>query len=652
MNAVSKVGLVAGAALGCVLILVGEAAARAAGAGRGGFGGGGHPSMGNVGMGGGRSMGGFSGGGHMGGGNFGGGGRASAGHANGNRPTMGNASRPSGGQRPGGGSFSPSGGRYSELPRSGGSATARPSVHPPSNLQAAHRPSPGGGVGGGAGAGNRPGGGDRPSFAGAGRPGGAGERPGIGGNRPGAGERPATAGQRPGAGNRPEIGNRPNAGQRSNIAANRPTIGSGNRTTNINSNRTANFNGGGNFAGNHPNWDRGNYSGWGLGGGWAGNWHNNCINRHYGWYNGCWPHYWGGGWYSPLAWGAVGWGLGSLTSGWGYGSGYYNPYYASSVGGSPYDYSQPVVVNNYYGAGDASGPAPSDVAQQPPAESPEAQQGLDVFDDGLAKFKAGNYQQALESFNAALTERPNDPVVHEVRALDLFALGDYQQAGAALDSLLSSAPGMDWTTMSSLYGNADDYTAQLRKLEQYCREHNNDAAAYFVLGYQYLTLGSKDDAIKALQVVVENQPKDVTAKRMLEALAPPASPAPKSAAPSAIAAAPTPAPAGGPETDLVGAWRATAAGTTVDLTVGADSQFSWKAAQQGKSPLELKGQLTAEADSLTLESKDQGAMSGAVKSLGPNKWQFALAGARPATRALLSAASRSSVPCAGTSGRR
>ena len=45
----------------------------------------------------------------------------------------------------------------------------------------------------------------------------------------------------------------------------------------------------------------------------------------------------------------------------------------------------------------------------------------------------------------------------KLRVLTLFALGDYTPAAAALNSFLSSAPGMDWTTMSSLYGSIDDY---------------------------------------------------------------------------------------------------------------------------------------------------------------------------------------------------
>ena len=53
--------------------------------------------------------------------------------------------------------------------------------------------------------------------------------------------------------------------------------------------------------------------------------------------------------------------------------------------------------------------------------------------------------------------------------------------------------------MSSLYGNADDYKAQLRKLEQYCKSNPKDPPRHFVLAYQYLVIDSKDAAIHALQ---------------------------------------------------------------------------------------------------------------------------------------------------------
>jgi hypothetical protein len=428
-----------------------------------------------------------------------------------------------------------------------------------------------------------------------------GDRPGIRPGGGGAGERWQPGDRRPG--DRPSIGG----------GDWRDRSRDGNR---INIGNDVNIGGGNIVAGNRPGWDSGGWNnpGWGWGGGWAGNWHDHCINPHHGWYNGCWNGYWGSNWYAPLAWGAVGWGLGSLTSGWGYGTSYENPYYTDqvAVASAPYDYSQPVVVNNYVSPdADSAGGAATAVQQDPASE-----QATKLFDEGLAQFKTADYTGALAKFDSALQKLPGDPVVHEVRALTLFALGQYKAAAAALNSFLSSAPGMDWTTLSSLYGNTDDYQAQLRKLEQYCRENRSDASAYFVLAYQYLVIGSKDAAVGALKVVVKNQPKDVTAKRMLDALSPAASP---------VAA--TASDTGAPEVDLVGNWQAKAGATTIELGITADSQFTWKAQQRGKPPIELKGQLVSTSDEIELESAGQGSMGGTVKPLGPDKWQFAMTGA-------------------------
>jgi tetratricopeptide (TPR) repeat protein len=326
-----------------------------------------------------------------------------------------------------------------------------------------------------------------------------------------------------------------------------------------------------------------------------------------------------------------------MTSGWGYGSSYYNPYYSDPVGAAtaPYDYSQPVVVNNYVSS-DADGGDPS--AQAAAEESPATQQATKLFDEGLVRFKAGQYPAALTRFDSALAKLPGDPVVHEVRALTLFAMGQYKPAAAALNSFLSSAPGMDWTTMSSLYGNTDDYQTQLRKLEAYCQAHPKDASSHFVYAYHCLVLDEKDAAVDALRVVVANQPKDYTAKRMLDALAPAeqpaAEPAPAPAPEEALAdgAAPSVTPAdsaSAPQTDLVGTWRAKAGKTTIDLSITEDSKFTWKASEPGKPATQLKGQLASTSDEVMLESASQGSMTGTVTSQGPDKWQFALSGAPP-----------------------
>lgn len=369
---------------------------------------------------------------------------------------------------------------------------------------------------------------------------------------------------------------------------------------------------------------------------WHNDWHDHCINHHHGWYHGCWNNNWGNNWYAPLAWGAVGWGLGS----WYGGGSYYNPYYYSAEATVPYDYSQPVVVTNYVTAdtSQAAQPAafsvPAASAPPPPNEAALAQ-----FDQGLADFKARNYSEALSRFDAALKQLPGDPVVHEVRALTQFATGDYRAAAAGLNSLLATAPGMDWTTMSSLYGNVEDYTTQLRKLEGHCKHNPQDAAAYFVLAYHYLVAGHQDAARSALETVVREQPKDAIAKRMLDSLTPaPSSEATTAASPPPAATSPaaaTPATAAAaaeveaPQTDLVGKWRATGGDTTIALTIADNARFMWSAAQAGKPPIELQGEVTTTSDTLILDNKEQGSMVGRVKSDGPNKWHFAMAGGPP-----------------------
>jgi tetratricopeptide (TPR) repeat protein len=310
----------------------------------------------------------------------------------------------------------------------------------------------------------------------------------------------------------------------------------------------------------------------------------------------------------------------------------------------PYDYSQPVVVTNYVTSDYvdpnivAQATAPQVVAAQTttpqvvaaPPQPSQTDAAQEQFNQGLAEFKAGNYQQALTQLDATLRQLPKDPVVHEVRALDLFAVGQYQQAAASLNSLLATAPGMDWTTMAGLYGDVDDYTAQLRALEQHCKANPKDAPAAFVLAYHYLVEGHQDAAVRALKVVVAQQPRDVIAKRMLDSLAP--ATAPESAVATTTPAAP-PSPgdtaANAPQTELVGKWAAKAGDTAIDLIIEDDSQFTWKATQPGKPAKQLQGEFNASNDMLVLESKDQGSMVGKVKSITPDKWQFALAGGPP-----------------------
>ncbi|MEN9666737.1 MAG: hypothetical protein RLZZ326_3100, partial [Planctomycetota bacterium] len=420
-------------------------------------------------------------------------------------------------------------------------------------------------------------------------------------------------------------------------------------------------------------WGLGNswgYGGYGSGyGGYASTWNTGYVNPYYdNWYNGCW----GNGWASPVAFGAATLGMSSMVSSWGLGSSslgyatsYANPYYgaeaATVASASPYDYSQPIVVNNYITSDGGSatnsaqggdgqggdgqggdGGAGTAASQITPAQA-EANKALD---EALGKFKQGDYPGALASIDRAVTSAPNDTVLHEVRALALFALGRYPEAAATLNAILAVAPGMDWTTMSGLYGSVDTYTGQLRKLEDFCRSNPGSAAGHFVLAYHYLVGGHADLAAEALKVVVAKQPGDIVSKRLLESLEPPAeakaeelapAEAPKPAAPPAAnqPAAQTPAQAEapaeaepvGPETDLVGTWKATEGKSSVTLTIGEDSSFTWKAEPEGKPAIELKGTLDSAADQIALQTEAQGTMVANVKSKGPDAFDFLVEGA-------------------------
>jgi hypothetical protein len=514
----------------------------------------------------------------------------------------------------------------------------------------------------GPGGGNRPGIGTTKPAPIPSRPGIGGDRPGIGGNRPSiGGDRPVTL---PG-----DLANRPNrpGGQwndrpsRPGIGGNRPGIGDGNNLWNsgnwngnnwLSNNNFTNVNVGGwqNAGGwGYPGWN----NGW-NGGHWCNNWNNGYVNPHYGgWYNSCWSGNWGGGygggWWAPFALGAATWGLASTVSTWGLGygwmgygaGGYVNPYYSSVpatvVASSPYDYSQPVVVNNYVtNDGDLtnSSDAQGGVGGTASAAATATSESDQVVDDALSAFKAGDYAAALAGFDKALKLAPNDSVIHEVRALALFALGRYPEAAATLNSVLAVAPGMDWTTISNVYGSVDAYTQHLRKLEDFCKSHPGDAAAHFVLAYHYLVGGNAEMAAEVLKVVVAKQPGDMVAKRLLEALQPP--PAAEQPAPTDKAeAAPTAAtPAAAPETDLVGTWKASGGTDTIELTITADSTFTWKSIPQGKPTVELAGTIETAADAIALVSEKAGTMTGQVKSLGADAFEFSLPGAPAGTKPL------------------
>jgi len=190
--------------------------------------------------------------------------------------------------------------------------------------------------------------------------------------------------------------------------------------------------------------------------------------------------------------------------------------------------------------------------------------------------------------------------------------------------------------MSSLYDDIDTYTQQLRLLEEYCKANSKDAPAQFVLAYHYIVAGYNEEAAELLKVVVQLQPKDLVAKRILESLVPPESATSQPAA-SQPKTPPEPknvepkngeAKAGQPAatTDLVGQWKATEGKGAILLNIDEDYKFAWKASNEGSPAVELDGNLMIQGEMMILSNEEQGNLAGKVVSGGTDKFTFVPSG--------------------------
>ena len=178
--------------------------------------------------------------------------------------------------------------------------------------------------------------------------------------------------------------------------------------------------------------------------------------------------------------------------------------------------------------GNQASDAGPDGTKTAPDSAAAAERAYQVFDRARDAFKAGDYAAALDLTDEALKGAPGDPLVHEFKALVLFARGEDPRAAAELHDVLAVRPGMDWTTMSGLYPDVATYTGQLRALEDRYRRDPKAAAPRFVLAYHYLAAGHNDAAVAQLKALITLEPGDRVARRLLASLTgtPPAPPEP------------------------------------------------------------------------------------------------------------------------------
>lgn len=411
----------------------------------------------------------------------------------------------------------------------------------------------------------QPGGGsglNRPTFPGTGgiqRPGTLPSRPGADGggirpdNRPNLPDRPG-GDNRPGLPNRPDIDrpsqlpSRPgwNGGgiQRPNlppswngngsgsilhpgVLPNRPGIGDGFRPNNNFSNIDFNQN---NFNFNHfapniynPYRPYGGYTRPYAGGayrpyGWANCGNHNCWGNYYsaryysGWHCGYWNNYF------PLATGFVasavpyGWFLPNAAS-----YTYSNPYYVEQpTVVQTVNYSQPLPVETYI-----PGAPPTDTTTAPAVaqlENPKEAEAAAIFDQARGLFKKNDYTGALSAIEKAIEKLPQDPTLHEFRALCNFAMARYQDAAAGIYAVLAAGPGWNRDTLTALYPDSQTFQAQFTALLKFAADNPKAAYAQFLLGYQYLVLGEKGKAITCFQTASALDPKDELSANLAKSL--------------------------------------------------------------------------------------------------------------------------------------
>ena len=342
---------------------------------------------------------------------------------------------------------------------------------------------------------------------------------------------------------------------------------------------------------------------------------------------------------------AVGVGVGVASPwNWGYFS-YYNPYWIPPVAGVTYiNYAQPVVVTVPVSPAQQMGlatPAPTafqaSVSSTPttapsvPTTSTSASfpgmtrsptdQALSIFDNARSLFRQGNYREALNEVDRAVQLVPNDSLMHEFRALCLFALKDYQQSAAAVHAVVSAGPGWDWPTVNNLYLEPNIYNQQLQELETYCRENPNASAAHFLLAYHYLLTDRDQQALTTLQEVVRLQPNDQLAAQLLKGLSQPANPQ------TPVSPPPPPGPSiAFSSADLNGVWRAARPdGSNFELSLTADNKFHWKYQQKDKVQ-QFEGTYTLANSFLILSASEQNTLIGKIAMEAPGDIHLQIGG--------------------------
>jgi tetratricopeptide (TPR) repeat protein len=253
----------------------------------------------------------------------------------------------------------------------------------------------------------------------------------------------------------------------------------------------------------------------------GGHGHGGQGHRHGGYGYG-YGYGFGGGFLSSLLYGLGGYGYGGY--GTAYGNGYYDPAWDPTM--------QPAAADLSAGA---LATAQTDL-NPVIAGSTAANSGF--ADKGEIAFRAGDYKGAVYDWRHAVIDDPQNPLLLMLLGQALFATGHFDEAAGATQAAMQMLPKEHWGVVvknfRELYGNAADYTTQIRALEKAETEKPDNPATRFLAGFHYAYLGYPKEAIDQLDKGLKFAPQDEMSKQLREEMQ---AKLPKPAAPAAASPA-------------------------------------------------------------------------------------------------------------------
>jgi len=150
---------------------------------------------------------------------------------------------------------------------------------------------------------------------------------------------------------------------------------------------------------------------------------------------------------------------------------------------------------------------------KPPSGEQRARQ---LFSLARSAFQSESYDVAARNLNALIGLSPRDSAAYQLRSLVHLATEDYRNAAAdAYDGLQF---GRSWTraSLQSVYANMERYQQQFDQLASQAAADAGSHEKQFLLAYHLLVLGRLEQGEKQLQKVLEIQPDEVLASRLLQ----------------------------------------------------------------------------------------------------------------------------------------